>query len=209
MDNITINSFASTVGINLYDHTSMFYLLQDEYPDTDEVPTGEIFKKIERIELKENEGYFVGSIELISNDEIIIPKSIHTGDLYLLWHDLYLSTTYQSYEFSYLDNNYTIKTEIITDQIKFQIQDTELNKKGKRLTENVFVEDINQYVEEVIQTHSFHLEDYKSAVIEGLITFFEHLNHDFKRNKFDSPYYFDLEKFYKSVMDNKIKNNFQ
>ncbi|MCE4956430.1 hypothetical protein [Macrococcoides caseolyticum] len=201
MDKITIDTFASTIAINPYEHTSMYYLLLDEYPDTDAVPTGEIFKKLERIELIENEGYFEGSIELIFNGEIIIPRSIHTSDLYLLWHDLYLSTTHQSYKISYLDCDYTIKTEIITDQVKFEVHDTELNEEGKRLIQKGFVDDINQYVKEVIHTYTIPLEVYKSAVNKGLITFFEHLNHDYKRNKFDSPYYFDLEKV--------IKNNHQ
>lgn len=205
MDKITLNSFASTVSINPYEHESIFKLLQLQYPNSNEVPTSDIFKKLERIELLENEGYFEGSIELIFNDDIIIPRHIHTGDLYMLWPDLYLSTIQQTYEISYLDINYVIKTVINADQIIFEIHDTELNERGKKLTENDFVEDINQYVEKVIHTYSFSLEVYKSAVIEGLNTFFEHLNHDYKRNKFDSPYYFELEKVL-NISQNKRSN---
>ncbi|WP_414052320.1 hypothetical protein [Macrococcus animalis] len=192
MDKITINTFASTIGINSYEHSDVYHLIHSKYPNIDKVPIGEL----ERIESDDNEGYFEGSIELKFNDEVIISRKILTGDLYLLWHDLYLSTIQQTYEISYLDISYTIKTVINADQIIFEIHDTELNEEGKKLTENDFVEDINQYIEKIVHTYSFSLEVYKSAVIEGLITFFKYLNHDFKRNKFDSPYYFGLEKVY-------------
>lgn len=207
MNNITINTFANTVSINPYDHTAMYYLLQSEYPDTENIPLSLIFKQLEKIELKENEGYFEGSIELIVNNETIIPKDITTSDLYQLWYDLYLTTVQQSHDFDYLDINYKVITEIIDDKINIETHDLVLTEKGKRLTENDLVTDIRQYTKKEISKVSCTFESYQQAVHDGLTLFFEHLNHDYKSNAFDSPYYFELEKIYKRLQQNLKKQD--
>ncbi|TDM39676.1 hypothetical protein ETI06_04020 [Macrococcoides goetzii] len=196
MDNITINTFANTISINPYNHTAMYYLLQSEFPDTEHIPLSNTFKQLEKIELKENEGYFEGSIEFIVNNKTIIPRDITSSDLYQLWHDLYLTTVQQSHDFDYLDINYKVITEIIDYKIIIETHDLVLTEEGKRLTENDLVTDISQYTKKEISKVSCTFESYQQAVHDGLTLFFEHLNHDFKRNAFDSPYYFELEKIY-------------
>lgn len=207
MDNITINTFANTVSINPYDHSAMYYLLQSEFPDTEYIPLSNTFKQLEKIVLKENEGYFEGSIELIANNKTIIPRDITSSDLYLLWYDLYLTTVQQSHDFDYLDINYKVITEIIDDKINIETHDLVLTEEGKRLTENDLVTDISQYTKKEINKVSCTFESYQQAVHDGLTLFFEHLNHDFKRNAFDSPYYFELEKIYKRLQQNLKKQD--
>ncbi|MCH4983856.1 hypothetical protein AB4G91_00910 [Macrococcoides goetzii] len=207
MDNITINTFTNTVSINPYDHSAMYYLLQSEFPDTEYIPLSNTFKQLEKIVLKENEGYFEGSIELIVNNKTIIPRDITSSDLYLLWYDLYLTTIQQSHDFDYLDINYKVITEIIDDKINIETHDLVLTEEGKRLTENDLVTDISQYTKKEISKVSCTFESYQQAVHDGLTLFFEHLNHDFKRNAFDSPYYFELEKIYKRLQQNLKKQD--
>ncbi|MCG7419822.1 hypothetical protein [Macrococcus epidermidis] len=200
MDNISINTFANTVSINPYDHTAMYHLLQSEYPDTEHIPLGNTFKQLEKIELKENEGYFEGSIELIVNNKTIIPRDITSSNLYQLWHDLYLTTVQQSHDFDYLDINYKVITETIDDKINIETHDLVLTEDGKRLTKNDLVTDISQYTKKETNNVSCTFESYQQAVQDGLTLFFEHLNHDFKRNAVDSPYYFELENIYKDYI---------
>ncbi|MFC6292898.1 hypothetical protein BHU61_09580 [Macrococcus epidermidis] len=207
MDNITINTFTNTVSINPYDHSAMYYLLQSEFPDTEYIPLSNTFKQLEKIVLKENEGYFEGSIELIANNKTIITRDITSSDLYLLWYDLYLTTVQQSHDFDYLDINYKVITEIIDDKINIETHDLVLTEEGKRLTENDLVTDISQYTKKEISKVSCTFESYQKAVHDGLTLFFEHLNHDFKRNAFDSPYYFELEKIYKRLQQNLKKQD--
>lgn len=48
-------------------------------------------------------------------------------------------------------------------------------------------------------TYSLPLNEFNHAVKEGLIEFYNHLNHDYMRNDFDSPYYFKLKDIYTDI----------
>ncbi|UTH06450.1 hypothetical protein [Macrococcoides canis] len=141
------------------------------------IPIGEDFKKIELFSIEDNEGYFEGSICIEDSGNIIVDKHVLTGDLYMLWYDLYQATIMNEYIISYLDVDF----EIYTFKKENNIVLTILEEKDKRTT------------------YSLPLNEFNHAVKEGLIEFYNHLNHDYIRNDFDSPYYFKLKDIYTDI----------
>ncbi|QIH79062.1 hypothetical protein [Macrococcoides canis] len=141
------------------------------------IPIGEDFKKIELFSIEDNEGYFEGSICIEDSGNIIVDKHVQTGDLYMLWYDLYQATIMNEYIISYLDVDF----EIYTFKKENNIVLTILEEKDKRTT------------------YSLPLNEFNHAVKEGLIEFYNHLNHDYIRNDFDSPYYFKLKDIYTDI----------
>lgn len=49
-------------------------------------------------------------------------------------------------------------------------------------------------------TYTLPLDEYTQAIKVGLLEFYNHLNHDYVRNNFDSPYYFKLEEIYTNML---------
>ncbi|UTH02497.1 hypothetical protein KFV05_00405 [Macrococcoides canis] len=172
---IKISTFADNIYLNAYEYINNN--LTKEYKLQSLIPISEDFKKIELLSSEENEGYFEGRISILNNNQIIIDKNIPTSDLYMLWYDLYQTTVMKTYEFSYLDVNLNIQT---------------LQREDDAIL-------ISTVLEEKFASYILPYKKYKKAVHEGLIEFYNHLNHDYVRNDFDSPYYFKLTEIFSEI----------
>ncbi|UBH12774.1 hypothetical protein [Macrococcus armenti] len=142
------------------------------------IPIGEDFKQIELFSIEDNEGYFEGSITIDYNGQEIIKQHVQTCDLYMLWFDLYQTTISNEYKLSYLDIDFEIHTI----------------KKEKSIVLKIYETKENQV------TYTLPLDEYTQAIKVGLLEFYNHLNHDYVRNNFDSPYYFKLEEIYTNML---------
>ena len=174
---LRITTFAYNIYLNDLEYNYKNNQLTSEGRRLSLIPIGADFKKVELFSNEDNEGYFEGSICIEDRGNIIVDKHVQTGDLYMLWYDLYQATIMNEYIISYLDVDF----EIYTFKKENNIVLTILEEKDKRTT------------------YSLPLNEFNHAVKEGLVEFYNHLNHDYMRNDFDSPYYFKLKDIYTDI----------
>ncbi|MDJ1091200.1 hypothetical protein QNJ39_06285 [Macrococcus caseolyticus] len=102
----------------------------------------------------------------------------------------------------------TFAYNIYLNDLEYNCKNNQLISEGRRLSLIPIGADFkkgNNIVLTILEekdkrtTYSLPLNEFNHAVKEGLNEFYNHLNHDYIRNDFDSHYYFKLKDIYTDI----------